>query len=127
MAKAKTSALPATLPQEPEPVSADPVKMTLSDAYWQAGNQGLSRMLALLGIEVDVEKLADVEWLRDPEHRRIAQVLLKLTSIQQNIALGVVSGQLKFGDRMREDREKETHRQATLEKLRSMLQGGSEE
>jgi hypothetical protein len=28
---------------------------------------------------------------------------------------------------MREDREKETHRQATLEKLRSMLQGGSEE
>jgi hypothetical protein len=115
-AKKPKSTVPAALPE------AEPPTVTISDAFMHASSKGLSRMLELLGVRIDVQQLAALEWLADPEHRKIAAMLLKLTAIQQSLALGVVSGQLKIGAKMHEAAEQERRREAALEELARRLQ-----
>jgi hypothetical protein len=66
----------------------------------------LAQVQKLLGLSIDLERLADPEWLADPEHRKIAAMLLKLTTVQMNAALGVISGQIRVGIQSREDVER---------------------
>jgi len=128
MAKESKPALPAALPQETEEEAALPMTVGLADAVVQAGDQALAQMQRLLGLQIDIEKLADPEWLADPEHRKIAAMLLKLTGVQMNVALGIVSGQLRVGPRrLLEEEETRLRRQAAIEdlarKLRSRADG----
>jgi hypothetical protein len=117
----KKPALPAALPQA-EP-AAEPLIVGFTDDYLRAGMQALSEVQGWLGIQVDKARLADVEWLRDAENRKIAAILIKLASIQANIALGVISGTIRASDRL-PDPEKERSRQRTLDELRHQLTGG---
>ncbi len=118
MAKAnKPTVVPAALPRKAEPASLEPTKVTLADAFVQAGDQALAQVHKLLNLEIDLERLADPEWLADPEHRKIAAMLLKLTTVQMNAALGVISGQIRVGTKIREDVEQERRQQVILEDL----------
>jgi hypothetical protein len=117
MAK-KKPALPAALPQAGS--AAEPSIVGFTDDYLRVGMQALSEVQDWLGIQVDKARLADVEWLRDADNRRIAAILIKLASIQANIALGVISGTIRASDRL-PDLEKERSRQQTLNELRRQL------
>jgi hypothetical protein len=111
------AAAPPALARTAEPASLEPAKVTLADAFVQAGDQALAQVQKLLGLTIDLERLADPEWLADPEHRKIATMLLKLTTVQMNAALGVISGQIRVGTKIREDVEQERRRQAVVEDL----------
>lgn len=124
-AKQKGDRKSGNLPAVAEPAS-DPATVSLADAFCQAGDQALARMQELLGVQIDVQQLADPAWLADPEHRKIAAMLLKLTGVQMNVALGIISGQLRVGKRLIEEEEKERSRQAALEELARKLQAPRE-
>jgi hypothetical protein len=121
MAAKKKSTPPTILPAAVEPASHDPVKVTLADTFLHAGDQSLARMLELLGLQIDVRQISDPTWLADAEHRRVAAILIKLLAAQMNVAIAVVSGQIRVGTAIRQDVEKERQRALVLEDLRRKL------
>lgn len=115
---AKKSKLSAGAPREAEAVQ--PFMIGFTDDFLRTGAQALEQIQAYLGIQIDTSRLADPEWLRDPENRKIAMVLIKLASIQTNLALGIISGSLKAAGRL-PDMEAERRREALREDLSRRL------
>jgi hypothetical protein len=86
------------LPQPDTPTSP-------AEAYFHAGGRAIEVAATVLASQIDFKQLVDPEWLADPEHRKIAAVLLKAASLQTNLALGIISGQIRIDEarlRMRE-------------------------
>jgi hypothetical protein len=105
------------LPAIAEPAPREPVKVSLSGEFLRAGELSLDRVQGYLGLQIDIRQLVDPEWLRDPENRKIALVLHKFAALQANLALGVISGQIRVGTAIREDHEKELGRQRVIREL----------
>jgi len=68
------------------------------EAYFHAGGMAIDVAKAMLAPKIDFEPLVDPQWLADPEHRKIAAVLLKAATLQSNLALGIISGQIRIGE-----------------------------
>src|SRR6516165_10455415 len=69
-----------------------------AEAYFHAGGMAIDVAKAMLAPQIDFEQLVDRQWLADPEHRKIAAVLLKAAALQSNLALGIISGQIRIGE-----------------------------
>jgi hypothetical protein len=69
-----------------------------AEAYFQAGGMAIDVAKAMLAPQIDFEQLVDPQWLADPEHRKIAAVFLKAAALQSNLALGIISGQIRIGE-----------------------------
>jgi len=108
------------------PNGAEPPTLSLADNFLKAGVQALEQVLGYLELQIDKKQLVDPEWLRDPENRKIAAVLMKAAAIQTNVALGIISGQIRLGTQIKEDVEKERRRQLTLSELARKLRSRAE-
>ena len=120
MGKKSKSSLPAAFPQQTES-AYKPVAVGFTGEFLRTSTQALEQVQGWLEIQIDKDRLADPEWLRDPENRKVAMIVLKLASIQANIALGVISGVIRAGERL-PDPEKERRRQEALARLHVMMQ-----
>jgi hypothetical protein len=116
MAKKKSpAALPAAITASAPVVPSE--AMTAAGKLSVATHQGLDAVRRLLEPVIDVQRFADDVWLSDPENRKIAAVQLKFLAQQKEVALGVISSQLRR-DKMAFGREEEERRRReVLEQL----------
>jgi hypothetical protein len=75
-----------------------PASDATAEAYFHAGGMAIDVAKAMLAPQIDFEQLVDPQWLTDPEHRKIAALLLKAAALQSNLALGIISGQIRIGE-----------------------------
>lgn len=69
-----------------------------AEGFFQAGGMSVDRVRTFLGPEINFKQLVDPEWLKDAEHRRIAVVILKAASLQANLAVSIINGQIKIAE-----------------------------
>jgi hypothetical protein len=58
-----------------------------------------------LEVNIDVKKLVDEQWLRDPENRKIAALWLKLATLQKDWALGILGTQIRVDEKQLDSEE----------------------
>jgi len=79
------------------PAGGDDVPVVrVSDQFLAAGSEALQRTRELLSVPIDWTKLNDPEWVE--ENYRAALVQTKLGAIQMNVALGIVSAQVRVNE-----------------------------
>ena len=109
MARSK-SIVPASGPAD--------VPAPLADKLAADAHAALDTVSRILEPIMDVKRLADPEWLADPENRRIASVQMKLLAIQKDMALGIISSQIKIDEgRLRETAAERQRDEGTLAAL----------
>jgi hypothetical protein len=87
----------------------------ISDEFAAIGGQSLAQISDLLAARVDVEKLADPEWLA--ANPKVAILLNKLLATQSTASLAVISVSLKTANQLRDAKERELKRQAILDEM----------
>jgi hypothetical protein len=104
-AKAKQPA--GGLPAVDDPANAEVPTVTFGDRFLQAGELSVEYLYRVLCAPSYIEKLSDPEWLRDPENRRIAALLIKAEAMKKETALGVMSVHARAKDRILETSERQ--------------------
>ena len=124
-AKAKQPA--GGLPAVNGSANAEVPTVTFGDRFLQTGELSVEYLYRVLCAPSYIEKLSDPEWLRDPENRRIAALLIKAEAMKKEVALGVVSGHVRAKDRILETSEKERKQARMIADLAESFRQAAEE
>jgi hypothetical protein len=105
---APKSNLPACSPKEPPALVDELEANTYSSLY---------RVRDILEPRIDTKRFADDDWLADPRNARIAALQLKYLAMQKEVALGVISNQIKLGSDHLDRARVEAKREAVIHEL----------